>query len=66
MHAFPSTGDAKSIWAAIWAKGAPFFPRLIGTPIVAVIYLGAFGSIFWLDMVYGALLALGVPALWRT
>lgn len=65
MHAFPSTGDARSIWSAIWEKGTPILPRLVGTPVVGVIYLGAFGSIFWLDLAYGALLVLGVPAFFR-
>jgi len=66
MHAFPSTGDARSIWAAVWEKGAPILPRLVGTPLVAIIFVGALGSVFWLDLVYGALLVLGVPALLKT
>jgi putative zincin peptidase len=53
MHAFPSTGDAKNIWRFIWRKGAPILPRLVATPIVAIIYAGALGSIFWLNAAYG-------------
>lgn len=63
MHSFPSTGDAKSIWHAIWSDGAPIAARIIGSPLVAVIFLGALGSIFWLDAVYGAGVVLGVPKL---
>ncbi len=61
MHAFPSTGDAHVIWKAIWTKGAPISPRLIGTPVVAVIYLGAIGSAFWLDLFYGMIIAILLP-----
>ena len=63
MHAFPSTGDAQVIWKAIWTKGAPLSPRLVGTPVVAVIYLGAIGSAFWLDLLYGAMIAIVLPML---
>ena len=53
MHSFPSTGDARSIWHAVWSKRAPISARVIGAPLVAVIFAGAVGSIFWLDAVYG-------------
>jgi len=53
MHSFPSTGDARSIWSAIWADGSPLTAKLLGTPLVAIIFLGALGSIVWLDLVYG-------------
>lgn len=63
MHSFPSTGDAKSIWAAIWRKGAPLSAKLVGTPLVGLIYLGALGSIVWLDLIYGAAVVVGLPIL---
>ena len=53
MHSFPSTGDARSIWHAVWSKGSPISARLIGSPLVVVIFAGAIGSIFWLDALYG-------------
>lgn len=53
MHSFPSTGDARSIWQAVWSKGAPISARLIGSPLVIVIFAGAIGLIFWLDALYG-------------
>ena len=53
MHSFPSTGDARSIWHAVWSKGTPISARLIGSPLVVVIFAGAFGSILWLDALYG-------------
>ena len=61
MHSFPSTGDAKSIWGAIWCKGAPLSAKLVGTPVVGLIFLGALGSFFWLDMAYGIVVAVVVP-----
>lgn len=53
MHSFPSTGDARSIWRAVWLKGAPTSARLLGSPLVVVIFAGAIASIFWLDALYG-------------
>ncbi len=63
MHSFPSTGDASSIWGGIWRQPSSILTRLIGTPLVAVIYLGALGSIFWLDLIYGIGVCIGVPEL---
>lgn len=63
MHSFPSTGDAKSIWEAIWDKEAPILSKVVGTPLVGIIVLGAIGSIFWLDLIYGCGVVIGLPAL---
>lgn len=63
MHAFPSTGDAKSIWAAVTGKGTPILTKLVGIPVVGLIYIGAIGSIFWLDLLYGVGIAFAVPLL---
>lgn len=63
MHAFPSTGDAAVIWKHINEPGTPFLLRIIGYPIVGLIYLGSFGSFFWLDLIYGVSIAIGLPNL---
>jgi len=63
MHSFPSTGDARAIWGAIWSSGAPISARLLGTPLVAIIFLGALGSVVWLDTLYGFGLVVGAPRL---
>jgi hypothetical protein len=63
MHSFPSSGDAKSIWAAIWDKEAPIFAKIVGTPLVTIIFLGAIGSFFWLDLFYGIGVVVGIPSL---
>ena len=63
MHAFPSTGDAKVIWASIWSDESSFMAKLVGVPIVALIYAGALGSVVWLDVLYGVGVALALPML---
>ncbi|RYD85464.1 MAG: DUF3267 domain-containing protein [Sphingobacteriales bacterium] len=61
-HAFPSTGDASSLWnAVVKSKTSSWFSKAIVTPIVGFIYLGALGSFFWLDIIYGSAVALGLP-----
>lgn len=61
MHSFPSSGDAKSIWSAIWGKGTSVSARIVGTPLVGCIVLGAVGSFFWLDLCYGIAVSLLLP-----
>lgn len=63
MHSFPSTGDAKSMWQGLWSGGSSVFAKLLGGPLVVIIYAGAIGSIFWLDLVYGIGVALLLPKL---
>lgn len=69
MHSFPSTGDAKSIWRAMWMQGTPFLVRLAALPVILIIYLGAIGSFFWLDLIYGVGVAFYLPryllSLWK-
>jgi hypothetical protein len=61
MHAFPSTGDAKNIWASVTAKETPLGVKIIGVPVVGLIYLGAVGSVFWLDFIYGVAISGAIP-----
>jgi len=61
MHAFPSTGDAANIWAAITAKETPLALKFVGIPVVGLIYLGAIGSVMWLDLIYGIAISGAVP-----
>ena len=63
MHAFPSRGDANVIWNAIKEEDTPLWIRIIGYPVVGLIYLGALGSFFWLDLLYGVAVAVGLPNL---
>jgi hypothetical protein len=62
MHAFPSTGDASSLWDAVMKNNdGPVFIKIVVAPIVGLIYLGALGSFFWLDLFYGIGVAIGLP-----
>lgn len=61
MHAFPSTGDAQSIWSQVSDKSTPLLVKIIGYPVVGLIYLGSLGSFFWLDLVYGIAVAVWLP-----
>lgn len=63
MHAFPSTGDGNVIWETLKEKETPFWIKLIGYPIVGLIYLGSIGSFIWLDVLYGVGVAIGFPKL---
>jgi hypothetical protein len=61
-HAFPSTGDASALWkSVVQSKTSSWISKVIVTPIVGFIYVGALGSFFWLDVIYGAAVALGLP-----
>jgi len=61
MHAFPSTGDASVLWDSVMNKNTPLLTRILIAPVVGIIYLGAFGSFFWLDAIYGVAVAVGLP-----
>ncbi|MFD0794329.1 DUF3267 domain-containing protein [Mucilaginibacter litoreus] len=63
MHAFPSIGDAKSIWQDVKDPATPFWAKIVGYPVIGLIYIGSIGSFFWLDLAYGVALAVGIPNL---
>ncbi|MCO5208267.1 MAG: metalloprotease family protein [Caldilinea sp.] len=61
MHSFPSTGDARSVARAVRSAEAPITARLVGWPLIAIIFLGALGSVFWLDIIYGFAVVIVIP-----
>ena len=61
MHAFPSTGDAKTLLNAVSAPGVSLAARMVAYPVVGMIFLGALGSVVWLDAVYGVGIAITLP-----
>jgi len=62
MHAFPSTGDAKILVANILKnKDVNIFIRILVAPFVGFTYLGAMGSVVWLDLGYAILVAFMLP-----
>jgi len=63
MHAFPSRGDADVIWNSVKEKSTPLWIKIIGYPVVGLIYIGSLASFFWLDLLYGIGVAVGIPNL---
>lgn len=63
MHSFPSVGDAKSILEALKTMDSPFALKLLLYPIIGLIYIGSYGSIVWLDLLYGVGISLLIPNL---
>ena len=63
MHSFPSTGDAASIWKTVMLPGQPVLAKVVGVPLVGLIWAGAIGSVFWLDLIYGAFVACFLPVM---
>jgi hypothetical protein len=63
MHAFPSTGDAKSMDAAVASKEVPRWLKIVTIPITLLIRLVTIGRFIWLDLFYGVGVALALPAL---
>lgn len=64
MHAFPSTGDAKAlIQSVLKNKEVGIGAKIITAPFIGLIYLGAIGSVLWLDLVYGIVMSMLLPNL---
>lgn len=63
-HAFPSLEDAVGLLESLWKENPGFLPRLVGTPLGAVMVVGAFGSLYFLlDVAWGLLVGWLLP-LW--
>lgn len=64
MHAFPSMGDGKNLYTTVIKnKDVPLPVRILLWPVCALIYLGAMGSMFWLDALYAAGMSMLLPNL---
>ena len=64
MHAFLSRPDAVNAWNALWGKDAgkvPVAAPIVGTPIAAIMYLGALFAVAMVDIMYGAVVGLLIP-----
>lgn len=64
MHAFPSTGDAKVMVQSI-LKNPAVNPavKVVTAPVIGLVYLGALGSMMWLDLIYAVFMAMVLPNL---
>lgn len=64
MHAFPSTGDAKVLVNNILKnKNVNVLVKMIVAPVIGLIYIGAIGSVVWLDAIYAVAIAMIIPNL---
>ena len=64
MHAFPSTGDAKVMVQSILKNpDVNLFVKIITAPVIGLVYLGAIGSMMWLDFIYAVAMAMVLPNL---
>ena len=63
MHSFPSVGDAASIWKTLRERQQSILLNVVGTPLVGLIWLGAAGSVFWLDLAYGVFITCFLPGI---
>lgn len=61
MHSFPSIQDARGIWESVKGEDTAFIAKILVAPIVGLIYLGAAGSVLWLDFLYGLGVAMFIP-----
>jgi len=62
MHAFPSTGDANNLVSSVLHnKDVNIFIKVLTAPFVGLIYIGAVGSMVWLDLGYALLIAYLLP-----
>ncbi len=60
MHAFPSTGDAKSLWSESKRHLKNNLLALIGFPIAAIIWVASILRIVWFDLIYASFLVVVV------
>jgi predicted small integral membrane protein len=64
MHAFPSTGDAKVMVQQILKnKNVSIVAKILSAPFILLVYIGAIGSVFWLDLIYAVAIAMLLPNL---
>lgn len=64
MHAFPSTGDAKAMVQGILKNSeVNILAKIVAAPFIGLIYIGAVGSFFWLDLIYAVAMSMLLPNL---
>jgi hypothetical protein len=62
LHAFPSSGDADSLWDDVCSSSVGLFPKLMLVPVVALIRLTGLGARLWLDALF-AICVVALPPL---
>lgn len=63
MHAFPSRGDASVLYDNVVKNSdVSFLVKILVLPVVGLIYLGAYGSVVWLDLLYALGISMAIPS----
>lgn len=63
LHAFPSSGDADSLWQDVRSPNVSLLVKLLLIPVVGVIRLGQLGTHLWLDVLFALCVVALPPAL---
>lgn len=62
MHAFPSKGDAQAIKRVVYNNSnTHIITKILVLPVIGLIYIGSFGSIVWLDLIYAVAVTKFLP-----
>ena len=62
LHAFPSSGDADSLWNEVKSPDVGLIAKLVLVPVVGLIRLAGIGSRVWLDVLF-AVTVVALPPL---
>lgn len=64
MHAFPSKGDADVMVNRILKNpDVGIGAKILSAPFIGLVYVGALGSMVWLDLIYAMVAAMVIPNL---
>jgi hypothetical protein len=63
LHAFPSCGDADSLWSDVKSPAFGWPAKLLLVPVVGVIRLTQLGARLWLDVLFALLIVALPPAI---
>jgi hypothetical protein len=63
MHAFPNADETEDLWRAVRSPASSPRTRLLATPLVGFMYVGAVGRLIGLDLLYGLGVLVLPPAL---
>jgi len=61
LHAFPSGGDADSLWDEVRSPDVGFIAKLLLVPVIGMIRLAGVGSRMWLDVLYAIAVVAASP-----
>lgn len=62
LHAFPSSGDADSLWDEVRSPGVSLCAKMLLIPVVGVIRVAQLGTRLWLDVLFALCIVALPPA----